>query len=249
MTPPSVAPGGPPVVPPAPRPSGVRSLHSPKGRPLLRSPVGLGQATAVLLGLVAAADLFALGAGYALRDVVVRVAAGATDTGLPESAARADALYTLAGRVQAALLIATVVVFLVWFQRARDNAEIFDPHGHTMLRGWTCWSWFLPLVNLWISRRIMTDIWDASRPVGDRGGRGLVNGWWACWVLTLLTDRVAQSDSREAETADGIQAWVETTMFADLVQLVAAVLAVLVVLRLTRMQDRKAHEGVPPAAL
>jgi hypothetical protein len=43
------------------------------------------------------------------------------------------------------------------------------------------------------------------------------------------------------------QVLVETMMFTDVVQLVAAVFAVLVVLRLTRMQDRKAHEGALPA--
>ena len=32
-------------------------------------------------------------------------------------------------------------------------------------------------------------------------------------------------------------------MLADLLDIVAAVFAILVVLRLTRMQDRKAHEG------
>ncbi|MFF0021251.1 DUF4328 domain-containing protein [Streptomyces sp. NPDC005496] len=249
VTPPPVAPDGPSVARPAPRPPGVRPLHSPQGPLLLRSPVGLGQATAVLLGLVAAADLFALGAEYAVRDIVGRGAAGVADPGLLEAADRAEALYDLAGTVQTALLTATAVVFLVWFRRARDNAEVFDPHGHTMARGWTFWSWFVPLVNLWFPRRIMMEIWDASRPSGVPGRRGLVNWWWACWVISLTVDRLGRLDYREVAgtAAADAQVLVETMMFTDVVQLVAAVFAVLVVLRLTRMQDRKAHEGALPA--
>ncbi|MFD9204030.1 DUF4328 domain-containing protein, partial [Streptomyces anthocyanicus] len=132
---------------------------------------------------------------------------------------RADTVSTVAGVVQTVAFVVAIALFLAWFQRARVNAEVFDPFGHRMKRAWTCWSWFVPVVNLWFPRRIMEDVWDASAPPG-RVSHALLNGWWACWVLALLADRFGSTTYRRAEAPDEIRDAVGQVMFADAAHLV-----------------------------
>ncbi|MGA5320007.1 DUF4328 domain-containing protein [Streptomyces seoulensis] len=193
--------------------------------PPLRSPVGLGQAAAVLLGLVAVGDLAML---WADRQ--------------PPS----DLLSVLVGGSQVVLLTATAVVYLCWLWRVRVNAEVFDASSQSMKRGWTIGGWFVPVVNFWFPRRIVLDAWDASAPQGRPAGHGLVNGWWALWLLSLFTERLA---SRDESAGDDAALWMSALSYV--IDLVAAVLAAVVVMKLTRMQHEKALQGpsLPSAAL
>ncbi|MFF7161887.1 DUF4328 domain-containing protein [Streptomyces sp. NPDC008086] len=209
----------------------------------LSSPVGLGRAVAVLLGLVIATDLFAVWADVLSYDVLGTLVDGEYSAAVQRRADRADSLYAAAGVAQTAALLSTAVVFLVWFHRVRVNAEVFDPFGHSKKRGWAVGGWFVPVVNLWFPRRIAMDIWDASSP-WDRGRpHGLLNGWWAAWVISLLAGRIASTSYRNAETVPEIRRAMGQVLFADAVDIVAAVLAILFVLALTRMQDEKARGG------
>ncbi|MFD9466819.1 DUF4328 domain-containing protein [Streptomyces sp. NPDC060027] len=248
--PPHPVPQGP--VPPHPVPQGPVAPHpgaplpplvSPHGAAWLRSPVALGKATAALLGLVIAADVFALWADNTMFAVSGALADGEFGDAVQRRADHADSLYAVAGNAQMVTLVAAVVVYLIWFLRVRVNAEVFNPFGHTKSRAWAGWGWFVPVVNLWFPRRIMLDIWDASGPAGARNGRGLVQTWWTFWIIGLLANRASFTAYRKAETAQEIQDAVGKVIFADLLDIVTAGLAILVVLRLTRMQDRKAHEG------
>jgi hypothetical protein len=93
------------------------------------------------------------------------------------------------GLAVAALMLATVVLFLTWFYRARKNAGL-SGWRQRWSPGWAIGSWFLPPVLLWFPYQIMADIWRAGRPtgMGDRPSSGLLPGlWWACWVLAWVT--------------------------------------------------------------
>ncbi|WP_369391458.1 DUF4328 domain-containing protein [Streptomyces sp. CG1] len=212
----------------------------------LRSPVGLGRATAVLLGLVIATDLFAVWADLQEAGVAGDLADGVTGAGVVDRADHADHLYGIAGILQGVVLVATAVVFLCWLWRARTNAEVFDPAGQSRARGWAIGGWFCPVVNLWFPRRIVLDVWDASAPWGSRVRHGLVNSWWALWLLSLFAGRAASTMYRRADSAAQLRDATRQMAFADAVDIVAAVLAVLVVCRLTAMQHRKALAGLAP---
>lgn len=222
---------------------------SPHGPAWLRSPVGLGRAAAVMLGVVIASDVLGILADLTMSDVTGALADGGTSADLQRRADHADAFYSAAGYVQSAALVAAIVVYLIWFQRVRVNAEVFNPLGHSTSRGWVFWGWFVPVLNLWRPRRVMLDIWDASGPHGGRGSHGLVNGWWTAWVVGLLAGRAGFTEYRKADTAQEIHDAVRQVMFADVIDIVAAVLAILVVLRLTRMQNQKAYEGPLPVGV
>lgn len=204
----------------------------------LRSPVGLGWAAVALLGLVALADVFALGA-----DVFRYVVTGDPGGGTADRADLSDLLTGVAGGVQGLSLLACAVVFVIWFWRVRVNAEVFSPTGHRKARGWVIGGWVAPFVNLWYPRRVMLDIWDASRPAGRTAGHALVNAWWTLWLLSSIGGEILYSIADSADTPQRVHEWTALVMLADGLDLVAAVLAALVVLRLTRMQNDKAHQG------
>ena len=71
------------------------------------------------------------------------------------------------GLAVAALMLATVVLFLTWFYRARKNAGL-STWRQRWSPGWAIGSWFLPPVLLWFPYQIMADIWRAGRPAGPR---------------------------------------------------------------------------------
>ncbi|MEU3980390.1 DUF4328 domain-containing protein [Streptomyces sp. NPDC026672] len=212
----------------------------------LRSPVGLGRAAAWVLGLVVAVDLFAVWADLTMLDVAGDLADGTYGPGIRERADDADTLYGLAGLAQLTVLIASAVVFLCWFHRVRVNAEVFAPFGHAKRRGWAIGAWFTPVVNFWYPRRITLDIWDASSPWGPPRSHALINVWWTLWLVSLVTSRAAYSQGQEAESPTDLHDSARQMLFADAVDIVAAVLAILVVVRLTRMQHLKALAGPLP---
>ncbi|MER6474086.1 DUF4328 domain-containing protein [Streptomyces collinus] len=209
----------------------------------LRSPLGLGQVTVVLLGLVIAADLFHIWAGVLEIRVAGEILAGINDGAALRRGELADALHDWSRAAQTLTLLATAVVFLRWFHRVRVNAEVFDAARHTKSRGWAVWGWFCPVVNLWFPRRVTLDVWDASATPANRPGHGLVNSWWTLWIVSLLADRAAEW---RYDTARGVVGWrhaLRQMLVADALDAAAAVLAVLVVLKVTRMQHERVLVG------
>lgn len=211
----------------------------------LRSPVGLGWAAVAMLGLVALVDVFALGADVFQYVVMGDVAAGRTGDDVLDRADTSDLLMGVAGVAQGFSLVACAVLFVVWLWRVRVNAEVFAPNGHSKARGWVIGGWVVPIVSLWYPRRVVLDVWDASRPAGRTDGHALVNSWWTLWLLTNTVGRILYSQAETAHTSQEIRDATILMVVADAVDLAAAALAVLLVLKVTRMQDEKAHQGPP----
>ncbi|WP_216590190.1 DUF4328 domain-containing protein [Streptomyces brasiliscabiei] len=233
---PDVGPGLPPAPPLV---AGV-----PLGPPaLLRSPVALGRAVAILLGAVAVADLVAVWADLALLDVMDRLATADWSAALEHDSDRADRLIAFAGVLQTLTYVATIIVFVFWFHRVRVNAEVFDPFGHRKKRGWAIGGWFVPLANLWIPRRIAVDCWDASGPWRKPRSHALVNAWWTLWLLSLFAGEAGDRAYIRAQEVEEYRSAARQMLFADSLEIVSAVFAVLFVLALTRMQDDKARSG------
>lgn len=224
-------------------PSGFQAPPAGAPKLWLRSPVGLGRAAVTLLVLAAAVDVFALGADLLMYDVTGDLAVGDTDAAVLDRADLSDTLTAAAGSAQVFVLLACAVVFVLWLWRVRRNAEVFAPDGHHKARGWVIAGWVVPIASLWYPRRVVVDIWDASRTGEKPGGHALINVWWTLWLLTNTIGRFLYTAFDEADTSQEIHDSMPQMMFADGVDLVAALFAAAVVLRLTRMQDEKAHQG------
>ncbi|WP_326774422.1 DUF4328 domain-containing protein [Streptomyces sp. NBC_01445] len=215
--------------------------------PVLKSPVGVSKAVVVLLGVTAAIDLFALWVGFEQRSLAADFVAGRFSAGSDADADRIDSLYSAAAVAQLCAMVATAVVFIVWFRRVRINAEVFRPDGHSRSRGWASWGWFVPVMNLWAPRQVATDTWDASVPEADliprKYSRKVINSWWSLWLVSNVIGRLAGSQYDKAESIGEIKTATEMLMLSDALDIAAAVAAIMFVRALTRMQDEKALRG------
>jgi hypothetical protein len=231
-------------------PSGFQAPPAGAPKLWLRSPVGLGRAAVTLLAVAAAVDGFSLGAHLLVYDVSGDLAGGDSGAGVRDRSDLADRLTDVAGAAQALVLVVCAVVFVIWLWRVRLNAEVFAPDGHRKARGWVIAGWVVPIVSLWYPRRVVADIWDASGTGGKPDGHALVNAWWTLWLLSIPLGEFLYTAFDRADTSQEIHDAVTQAMLADGLDLVAALLAAAVVLRLTRMQNEKAHRGpeMPVAA-
>jgi hypothetical protein len=87
---------------------------------------------------------------------------------------------------------AAMIMFLVWFYRARVNAE-GEGWPQRLSRGWAVGAWFAPVINFWFPFQIMVDIWRAGLPEQARTDIAILPGiWWASLlaVFCLLSAHV-----------------------------------------------------------
>jgi len=85
-----------------------------------------------------------------------------------------------------ATMLGLSILFVVWFYRARINAE---RHGYRQrrARAWAFWGWIVPIVNLWFPFQIMGDIWRAGLAAEQRRETAWLPAlWWTCWLLSGL---------------------------------------------------------------
>ncbi len=216
-----------------------------------RSPVGLARAVTALLGLVIAADLFAIGTGLRLRALWQGLVTDGSMDIYGKDGDTAEALYGIAALSQGVTLLATGVVFIIWFHRTRRNAEVFDPSVQRMGPGWAVGGWFVPVANFWFPYRVASGVWEASAQTRPDGGRRTVprtplNLWWGAWVASLLFTRVTERMWERAEDPEGIVRAAGLVAAADAVDIVAAVLAILYVRAVTGMQVERALHGRAP---
>ncbi|MGY1451830.1 DUF4328 domain-containing protein [Streptomyces sp. SS8] len=201
----------------------------------------LATVTVALLAVVVASDLFAILAGSRFAGLL-KEEARLSWYGSGGALESAESLYSAAGVVQVAALVAAGIPFLMWFHRSRLNAQTFDAASQRMGAGWAVGGWFVPVVNLWFPKKIANDIWDASTPPGPDGTvrerlpGGLLNCWWLLWLLTWASGRFASHRYQDAQTPGELGSAVSSYLFADGVDILAAVLAILVVRRITAMQ-------------
>ncbi|MCY0928681.1 DUF4328 domain-containing protein [Streptomyces sp. H27-H1] len=167
--------------------------------------------------------------------------------------AATDYLNAFVGLVQSTTMLATAVVFIVWFHRVRCNAEVFRPDGFSQSAGWAIGGWFVPIANLYFPYRTARETWDASSQYAPDGSYRAVSGapvvaWWLACVTGWFLDGLASYKDGKAVGAAAVRDASSLGAVADLVIVVAAVLAVLFVRKLTALQGVKAAQG-PNAAV
>ncbi|MGV9302505.1 DUF4328 domain-containing protein [Nonomuraea sp. NPDC003727] len=133
----------------------------------------------------------------------------------------------------------TSVGFLAWLLRARANSYAISPGVlHTYAAVFLVAGWILPILNLFVPKGIIDDIWATSQPGGQPPGRdlsrvrrsGLVWAWW----LTCLASGGAGLCGRYAD----LGAWNAPVLLAALgLWVVAGGLAIAVVLKITALQE------------
>ncbi|MFI5531082.1 DUF4328 domain-containing protein [Kitasatospora sp. NPDC051853] len=205
-----------------------------------RSAKGLGIAAVVMLVLVALTDVLNAAMSLVVRGEYQKQVDGSA--GSSDEVVGPEAVAGLTSLLQLAALVASGVVFLCWFWRVRKNAEALAPHfPHRKRRAWAIWGWIVPIVSLWFPLQMTQDVLRAGSPQQAPGrGEGLIGGWWAAWIVSLMLGRIDQKLYLDAETDEAYVTSFTVTPLADLADLVAAVLAILMVRRLTAAQEAAA---------
>ena len=159
----------------------------------------------------------------------------------PQAPRIGDALLGVAiigsARLLPLLLLTTMVVFLLWMQRANKNVRALGAQGIRCTPGWAVGWWFVPIATLFKPYQAMREIYQASDPgagPASWAGRpaGLVGAWWAAWLGTGVSLVVLQD---AAEAHPGAVLVVSASLL-----LVAAVLASQVIKKVLDGQQRLA---------
>ena len=131
----------------------------------------------------------------------------------------------------AVVMVATIILFLNWFYRARKNAGL-STWRQRWSPGWAVGAWFLPPVLAWFPYQIMADIWRAGRLPEQRKGAAnaaLPGVWWALWVLAWITSFQYQHvESGDLTITRYNLAFAGTTLSAMFAAAAAIVLAIIV---------------------
>jgi uncharacterized protein DUF4328 len=211
------------------------------------SPRGLGTALTVLLSVCIGFWSIGVLAGGGVSGALSDVEDG-TLTSISEYNDAND-FYAGSNVFQVLCLIGTGIVFVIWFHRSRVNAEVFEPGGQRMSRGWAAGGWFVPVINFWFPKQIANDIWRSSTPWGANPGRGLLNAWWVLWLITSVVTGISNVLGNSGETIDdqeeldSAQGAVAMNLLGDLTGIAAAILALLFVRKLTARQLTKYQQG------
>lgn len=105
---------------------------------------------------------------------------------MAEDGAVRDALYSTYFLLQLAtplLLLPAGVLVIVWMWRSAKNLEAFPRRQGDLDSGWAIGGWFIPIANLFLPYRVMSQI---AREELAAWWAGIVGLWWACWVLNFL---------------------------------------------------------------
>jgi hypothetical protein len=239
VPPPDPAPMTPsyPPAPPSASAYGMTSYPSP-GSPT-RSLTGLAIATQVMLAVQLVATIALLFPVLHQRDLIDQLKSDRLSVSLGE-ATRADDRVAAVSAIVLVLYLATGIVWIIWFHRARKNVQAWAPNLQRRGPGWAIGGWVCPIVNFWFPYQMTKDILDGTqgRREDNRPTRPLLVAWWlgyvAVFVVALVQRRAAGGD-----TLDDITFYSNTTMALIVARLIAGVLAILVVRQLTTAQEAR----------
>lgn len=219
-------------------PSGTSPTStSPAGAERSRTVTGVATAAAILILLVLVGEALGSVSDWRTYLVVHDYKAGVAEIVDLEAA---DDFAKLVSIPTAVVWITAGVVFLVWFWRARLNAELLDGAAtQRRSRGWVVGGWFTPVANLWVPYQVMSDIWRASaarRPVPT----GLVTAWWAPLVVsTIISRAVTRFYLSEEITEEGLLSAAKLSTLSTVLDAVAGVLVVVIIRRISGWQTQR----------
>ena len=150
----------------------------------------------------------------------------------------------------------SVIAFCVWIHGAAKNLRPLGVYDQRFSPAWSVGWWFVPIMNIFRSYQVMSEIWRRSDPdiaPGDSGSTpyvpdsSLMGWWWGLWMMSgwvgIFVSRMFQS--RSAANMFGGRA-VDQFIAADWVSmagggltLLAAVLAFLLVSQITKRQEEE----------
>ncbi|GAA1992777.1 hypothetical protein GCM10009738_87020 [Kitasatospora viridis] len=116
-------------------------------------------------------------------------------------------------------MVADAIVRSVWIRWCWTSAEALAPGSRRSGRGWVAGVWFVPLVRLWLPRRVVLDL---RRAGGLPDGR-FVNAWWGVGMAVCVGAAVSgfRGLHRVAALVECVLALVRMVAFVRMVEALA----------------------------
>jgi hypothetical protein len=165
---------------------------------------------------------------------VFRYFAYASLTAGAGSSPRVQVAETIASTVSIAYLLVLAVLavlFLVWVYRTNAYLRLTSGYPIRATPGWAVAWYFVPIANLFRPLRDMRDIWRASHG-GASGGLGLVNAWWAAFLVSNVVWLAAPAPELTSASAYMLDSL--SYLAADAVSVIPCALTLVLVTRTAR---------------
>lgn len=176
---------------------------------------------------------------------------GAIPLGDGESLAWFDIAYGLIGLLTVPLSLLTAILFLVWVNRANQNARALGAAGMQFTPGWCVGWFFVPIMNLFKPFQAIREIFQASDPAAGptnwhlTGSSGVVGLWWGLWLIGNI---LGQIEFRLAWREEDLEASAALGAVNAILGVILCLVAMHLVRSLHRRQATKAGRGnLPPA--
>ncbi|MET8450198.1 DUF4328 domain-containing protein [Streptomyces sp. NPDC005209] len=148
--------------------------------------------------------------------------------------------YHLVTTVGGVAALVCAVAFLSWLWRVRDNGTALSGAAPRYAGYWVYLGWIVPIVNLWVPRGLVADVWQATAP-GRRAPLSL-NVWWGLWLVGMLSGvGLLYTDSKD-EVIERAYTEPWPLLASDAVIVGAAVAAVFLVRAVTAAQSEWAGQ-------
>lgn len=131
--------------------------------------------------------------------------------------------------IHLAIHIAAATFFIMWFRRAYNNLHTVGVKLE-FEEQWACYSWFIPILNLFRPFSIMQEVWTKTQVSSDAErveSNSLLEFWWAAWIANTFISRI--SGKMPIDTLDELKTSSVFGIISDTVGLSALILAIMVV--------------------
>lgn len=155
-----------------------------------------------------------------------------------------DSNQQIMARIYIAVFALTAFVFSLWIYRVAVNARALGATGFKITPGWAIGWYFLPIANLWMPYKAMSEIWRASRnPMGWQANRSgeFLGWWWAVWVISNIVANASFQLMSDAAELDEISRATQLAVASQILNLISVAIGARLVTLLSRYQTQAAR--------
>ncbi len=201
----------------------------------------------VVFWIIIIATMIGIALDFFELDLLNRIDQGTGFT--MEEADDNDSRQLLAGIIIFIIRVISIVVFLNWFRRAYNNIIRMGQKADYS-ESTAAWSWFVPIMNLFVPVKIMTEINNGLQyqlhkmnVTLSRNGVSLIIGlWWAVHIINNIYATVVNRISLSAETASEMMIGTQNSIYSEILTIVEALLVIFMVYKISSMESRLERE-------
>jgi hypothetical protein len=158
-----------------------------------------------------------------------------------ETLRTSDMIRLAVGIAHLAILILTIVFFIMWFRRAYYNLRTLPWHNARYTDGWAAGGWFVPIINLWYPYQIMIDIWRGTQHalkerLGEPQPSTIVGWWWALHLITSFYGNITTRFGWNAEEIDELVTVTQLDFVGDILTIPAIIITIVLIKRTSNFE-------------